>query len=216
MVEIFEKIRPAIPETLMMVFVSSFLAMLFGIPLGIILYITKKDGLSENSLLYAVLDGIINILRSLPFVVLMLLVFPLSKLIVGKRIGTEAAIVPLTVSAIPFVARLMEGYFNEVDNGIIEAAKSMGSNTYTIVTKVLLKEALPQIINGITMTIINIIGMSAVAGMIGGGGLGDIAIRYGYQRNQMDVLWGSCIAIVLMVQLVQFFGNNLSKAINKK
>lgn len=216
MERIFEIILPAIPQTLTMVSVSSVIAVLLGLPLGLVLYVTQKDGLSENLFIYRILDAIINMLRSLPFVVLMLVVFPLSLLIVGRRIGTEAAIVPLTVSAIPFVARLMETYLNEVDKGIIEAARAMGSDTFTIVTKVLIREALPQIVNGITMTIINLIGLSAIAGIIGGGGLGDVANRYGYQRNQVDILWAACIVIILLVQAVQFIGNRLSKSINKK
>lgn len=216
MERIFEIILPAIPQTLMMVSVSSAIAIALGLPLGLVLYVTQKKGLSENLFIYRILDAIINMLRSLPFVVLMLVVFPLSLFIVGRRIGTEAAIVPLTVSAIPFVARLMETYLNEVDKGIIEAARAMGSGTFTIVTKVLIREALPQIINGITMTIINLIGLSAIAGIIGGGGLGDVANRYGYQRNQVDILWAACIVIIFLVQAVQFIGNRLSKSINKK
>lgn len=216
MERIFEIILPAIPQTLMMVSVSSAIAIALGLPLGLVLYVTQKKGLSENIFIYRILDAIINMLRSLPFVVLMLVVFPLSLFIVGRRIGTEAAIVPLTVSAIPFVARLMETYLNEVDKGIIEAARAMGSGAFTIVTKVLIREALPQIINGITMTIINLIGLSAIAGIIGGGGLGDVANRYGYQRNQVDILWAACIVIIFLVQAVQFIGNRLSKSINKK
>ncbi len=216
MERIFEIILPAIPQTLMMVSVSSVIAIALGLPLGLVLYVTQKKGLSENLFIYRILDAIINMLRSLPFVVLMLVVFPLSLFIVGRRIGTEAAIVPLTVSAIPFVARLMETYLNEVDKGIIEAARAMGSGAFTIVTKVLIREALPQIINGITMTIINLIGLSAIAGIIGGGGLGDVANRYGYQRNQVDILWAACIVIIFLVQAVQFIGNRLSKSINKK
>ena len=146
----------------------------------------------------------------------MLLILPLTKLLIGRRIGTTASIVPLTVSAIPFLARLLEGDFNSVDRGIIEAARAMGSSTQTIVRKVVIKEALPNIISSITMTIISLVGQSAIVGMIGGGGLGDIAIRYGYQRNQKDILWAACIAIIILVQLVQFIGINTSKAIDKK
>lgn len=214
--EILKIVLPAIPETLLMVGASSVLAVIFGIPLGIILYITQSGGLSENAKVYSVLDTIINILRSLPFVVLMLLILPITKLIVGRRIGTVASIVPLTVSAIPFLARLLEGDFNSVDKGIIEAARAMGSDTRIIVSKVVLKEALPNLISSITMTVISLVGQSAIVGMIGGGGLGDIAIRYGYQRNQKDILWAACIAIIIMVQLVQFIGINMSKAIDKK
>lgn len=216
MSEIFEIVGPAIPETLYMVFVSTLISLIVGLPLGIILTITREDGLKPAKYIYSVLDWIINILRSLPFVILMLLVFPLSKFIVGKTIGTTASIVPLSVSAAPFVARLMEGYLVDIDKGLIEAAKAMGSTNFQIVTKVMIPEALPSIINGITMTIINIIGYSAMAGLIGGGGLGEVANRYGYQRNQYDVLLVAVLIIIIIVQIVQFVGNTWSKSINKK
>ncbi|MFB0972885.1 MAG: ABC transporter permease [Tissierellia bacterium] len=214
--DILKIVLPAIPETLIMVGASSILAILVGTPLAIILYTSQNGGLSEDAKFYGILDTVINVLRSLPFVVLMLLILPLTKLLIGRRIGTTASIVPLTVSAIPFLARLLEGDFNSVDRGIIEAARAMGSSTQTIVRKVVIKEALPNIISSITMTIISLVGQSAIVGMIGGGGLGDIAIRYGYQRNQKDILWAACIAIIILVQLVQFIGINTSKAIDKK
>jgi D-methionine transport system permease protein len=214
--EVLKIVLPAIPETLLMVGASSVLAILAGIPLAIILYTTQSGGLADDGKIYNILDTIINVLRSLPFVVLMLLILPLTKLIVGRRIGTTASIVPLTISAIPFLARLLEGDFNSVNKGIIEAARAMGSSTQTIVRKVVIKEALPNIISSITMTIISLVGQSAIVGMIGGGGLGDIAIRYGYQRNQKDILWAACIAIIILVQLVQFIGINVSKSIDKK
>ena len=214
--DILKIVLPAIPETLIMVGASSILAILVGTPLAIILYTSQNGGLSEDAKFYGILDTVINVLRSLPFVVLMLLILPLTKLLIGRRIRTTASIVPLTVSAIPFLARLLEGDFNSVDRGIIEAARAMGSSTQTIVRKVVIKEALPNIISSITMTIISLVGQSAIVGMIGGGGLGDIAIRYGYQRNQKDILWAACIAIIILVQLVQFIGINTSKAIDKK
>lgn len=216
MERILSIVVPSIPETLIMIGISSLIGIVGALPLGIILYITKKGGLSENLRVYRILDMTINIFRSLPFVVLMLVLFPLTKLLVGKRIGLEASIVPLSFSAIPFLARLLEGNFNEVDKGIIEAAKAMGTDTISIVRKVVFSEALPQIITSLTITIINLIGLSAIVGIIGGGGLGDIAIRYGYQRNQMDILWASCLAIILLVQIVQIVGDNLSKNINRK
>ena len=214
--DILKIVLPAIPETLIMVGASSILAILVGTPLAIILYTSQNGGLSEDAKFYGILDTVINVLRSLPFVVLMLLILPLTKLLIGRRIGTTASIVPLTVSAIPFLARLLEGDFNSVDRGIIEAARAMGSSTQTIVRKVVIKEALPNIISSITMTIISLVGQSAIVGMIGGGGLGDIAIRYGYQRNQKDILWAACVAIIILVQLVQFIGINVSKSIDKK
>lgn len=216
MERILSIVLPAIPETLLMVGVSSLIALIVGLPLGILLYITQQGGLSENFTVYKILDGFVNVFRSLPFAVLMLLVMPLTKLIVGRRIGTTASIVPLTVTAIPFIARMFEGNFNGLDKGIIEAARAMGSDTKVIVTKVVLKESLPQIISTVTMTIINLVGQSAIVGLVGGGGLGDVALRYGYSRNQMDILWAACIAIVILVQLVQFIGDSFAKALDKK
>ncbi len=216
MERILKIVLPAIPETILMVGVSSMIAVVVGLPLGILLYTSQQGGLSENSRVYKILDGFVNVFRSLPFAVLMLLVMPLTKLIVGRRIGTTASIVPLTVTAIPFIARMLEGNFNGIDKGIIEAAKAMGSDTNIIVKKVVLKESLPQIISTVTMTIINLVGQSAIVGLIGGGGLGELALRYGYSRNQMDILLAACIAIIILVQLVQFVGNNLSKALDKK
>lgn len=216
MERIWEIVSPAIPETLYMVFVSTAISLIIGLPLAIILTLTREGGLSENRTVYGILDGIINVLRSIPFVILILMVFPLSRFIVGKAIGTTASIVPLTVAATPFVARLMEGYFLEVDKGVIEAAKAMGSTNGQIVWKVLIPEALPSIVAGITMTIINIIGYSAMAGILGGGGLGDVANRYGYQRRQTDILWASVAVIIIIVQVVQFVGNRLARALNKK
>lgn len=209
-------VLPAIPETLIMVGVSSLIAVAIGLPLGILLYTSQQGSLSENPTVYKILDGFVNVFRSLPFAVLMLLVMPLTKILVGRRIGTTASIVPLTVTAIPFIARMLEGNFNSIDKGIIEAAKAMGSDTKVIVRKVVLKESLPQIITTVTMTIINLVGQSAIVGLIGGGGLGDIALRYGYSRNQMDILWAACIAIIILVQAVQFIGNNLAKTLDRK
>lgn len=216
MERILSIVLPAIPQTLIMVGVSSLIAVVIGLPLGILLYTSQQNGLSENPTVYKILDGFVNVFRSLPFAVLMLLVMPLTKIIVGRRIGTTASIVPLTVTAIPFIARMLEGNFNSLDKGIIEAAKAMGSDTQVIVKKVVLKESLPQIISTVTMTIINLVGQSAIVGLIGGGGLGDIALRYGYSRNQMDILWAACIAIIILVQIVQFIGNNLAKILDKK
>ena len=213
--EIFDIVLPAIPETLIMIFVSALIAFIIGLPWAIITYMTRPDGLKPNKVVYAISNGLINIFRSLPAIILIIILAPLSRIIIGKAIGTAAAIVTLTFAAAPFVARLFEGYFLEVELGIIEAAKSMGANNTEII-KVILKETFPQGILGITMTIINLVGYSAMAGVLGGGGLGDIAIRYGYQRNQIDVLWCSVLIIVIIVQLVQFIGNSLYKITNKK
>lgn len=209
-------IGPAIPQTLIMVFASTFIAIILGLPLGVILTITRKDGLCQNLKIYSVLDKIINILRSFPFIILVIVVFPLSRILVGKAYGTAAMIIPLSISAAPFVARLMEGYFNQIDKGIIEAAKSAGSTNIQIITRVLIPEAMPMIVNGITMTLINVVGYSAMAGAIGGGGLGDIAIRYGYQMRDEVILWSTVVLIILLVQIVQVIGNRIEKKIDRR
>ncbi|WP_071028153.1 methionine ABC transporter permease [Peptoniphilus raoultii] len=209
-------IGPAIPQTLIMVFASTLISLIIGLPLGIILTITREDGLYENKNLYGVLDKIINVLRSFPFIILVVVVFPLSRILVGKAYGTAAMIIPLSISAAPFVARLMEGYLNQIDKGIIEAAKSMGSSNFEIIWRVLIPEAMPMIVNGITMTLINVVGYSAMAGAIGGGGLGDIAIRYGYQMRENDILWATVIIIILLVQIIQVLGNRIEKKIDKR
>jgi D-methionine transport system permease protein len=194
-------------ETLYMVSASTVLSVVFGIPLGIITAISEKNHIWPHQNVNRVLNLFINITRSLPFIILMIAVFPLSKLLVGKRIGTTAAIVPLAIAAIPFVARLVEASAKELAWGLIEAALSMGANVRQVVFKVILPEALPSMASGVTLTVISLIGYSAMAGAIGGGGLGDLAIRFGYQGFQQDVLMGTVILLVLLVQLVQYVGN---------
>lgn len=211
----FDILKTATWETLAMVSVSSFFAVLIGLPIGLILFATKKDSIAENKALYKILDVIINIFRSMPFVILMIVVFPLAKLIVGKKIGMVAAMVPLSVAAAPFVARMMENVFSEIDKGIIEALKSMGATNFQIL-KVVLKESKPGVIDAVTMTIINLIGYSAMAGALGGGGLGDIAIRYGWNMNQTDMLMAAVVIIVIIVQIVQRMGTSLAEKSNKK
>lgn len=211
-----EVITQATLETIYMVFFSALLAVIIGLPLGIILFLTRKDGLRENKIVFSVLDVIINIFRSLPFIILMIIVRPISTLIVGKSIGATAAIVPLTIAAAPFVARLFENSFLKIDKGIIEAAKSMGSTNFQIITKVLVTEAFPNIINDITMTLINLVGYSAMAGSIGGGGLGNLAVRYGVYNYKFEYLIVAVIIIILLVQVVQLIGSGLNKKINKE
>lgn len=196
-------------ETLYMVFASTLFSIIFGMPLGIVTAISEEGHVWENKGLNKVLNGVINIARSFPFIILMIAVFPLTKIIVGKRIGTTAAIVPLTIAAIPFVARLIENAIKEISPGIIEAALSMGADVRQIVFRVLIPEALPSIASGITMTIINLIGYSAMAGAIGGGGLGNLAIRFGYQGFQKDVMIGTVIVLILMVQIIQGIGTKV-------
>lgn len=203
-------------ETIYMVFFSALFSTILGLPLGILLVITERGNIWEKPFFNQILNGIINVLRSIPFIILMLIVFPLAKLIVGTRIGTTATIVPLSIAAAPFVARLIETSLREVDRGVIESSLSMGASPYEIVTKVLLSESLPSIISGLTTAIINLIGYSAMAGAIGGGGLGDLAIRYGHYKYDYAVMYGAVIIIVILVQGVQFVGNSLSTKINKK
>lgn len=213
MAELF--IQPLV-ETLYMVLFSTIFSVLLGFPLGILLVITEKDNIWEKPLLNKILSGIINALRSFPFLILMILLFPLSKLIVGTRIGTKATIVPLSIAAAPFVARVMESSFKEVDKGVIELSLSMGASIPQIIFRVLIPEAMPSIILGITLTIINLIGYSALAGALGGGGLGDLAIRFGYYGFKTDVMIYSVLIIAFLVQSIQFLGNKLSASINKK
>lgn len=209
-------VLPAIYETLYMVFWASLISIILGLFLGIILYVTDKANILENKLINSFLGFIINIGRSVPFVILMIAVFPFSKFIVGTSIGTKAAVVPLTIAAIPFVARMIESSLKEIDKGVIEASISMGANEWEIIYKVLLPESISSIISTITTTIISIIGYSSMAGVIGGGGLGNIAITYGYQRYRTDVLIISVLIMIIFVQIVQIIGNVLCKKLNKK
>lgn len=206
---------PSINETLYMVFFSTIFSIILGLPIGILLVVTSKGNIIPISKLNRILDITINILRSFPFIILMILVFPLSRIFVGTTIGSTAAIVPLSISAAPFVARIVEGALREVDTGLIEASESMGANPLQIIFKVLLPEALPSLINGGIITIINLIGYSAMAGAIGGGGLGNLAISYGYQRFQSDIMILSVLSIIVLVQGIQFIGDLAVKKIKK-
>ncbi len=209
------KLPTAIYETLVMIFYSTIGSIILGFIPAIILVITKEDGLNPNKKVYKVLDFIINILRSLPFVILLAALIPLTRIVVGSAIGTKATIFPLIIASSPFVARIIESSLNEVDNGIIEAAKSFGASTYQIIFKVLLKEAIPSLILGITLSIINILGYSAMAGVVGGGGIGNLAIAYGLQRNNSLILIYSIISLIIIVQIIQTIGNIFYKLSNK-
>jgi D-methionine transport system permease protein len=204
-----EIILKACKETLIMVLASTSLTIILGVIPAILLTVTATDGLRPNKIIYGITDLIINIFRSFPFIILMIIVIPFTRLLVGKAIGTTAAIVPLTISAIPFVARLYENALREVDKGVIEAAKSFGASDKQIIFNIMMKEAFPAIIAGVTITIISIIGYSAMGGAIGAGGLGDVAIRYGYQRYQTDMMIVTCLILIVMVQLLQVLGNYL-------
>jgi len=213
---VLELIIPSLLQTVYMVFFSTVFSLLLGFPMGVLLVITEKGGIWEKPTLYRILDGTINVLRSFPFLILMVLLFPLSRLIVGKTIGTTATIVPLSIAAAPFVARVIESSLKEVDKGVIEFGQSIGATVPQIIFKILIPEAMPSLIIGITLTIVNIIGYSAMAGAIGGGGLGDLAIRYGLYRFQTDIMVVAVVVIILLVQGVQFLGNKLASKINKK
>lgn len=206
----------ATTETLYMIIVSTIFTILIGLPLSLVLYTTRSTGLNPKPKLYSVLDVIVNITRSFPFIILMIILLPLSKIIVGTKIGTSASIVPLTIGAIPFLARLFEQEFLNVDKGIIEASKSMGASNFNILTKVLIPEALPQLILAVTNLMITLIGYSAMAGTIGGGGLGALAKRYGYDRFNPQVLLWAVIVIIILVEIIQIAGTKISSKLNKK
>jgi D-methionine transport system permease protein len=214
--ELWELLAPSLLETLYMVFLSTLFSLVLGLPLGIILVITEKGHIWEMPKLNKVLGTIINIARSLPFIILIIAIFPLSRLIVGTTIGSTAAIVPLSIAAAPFVARIIESSLKEVSWGVIEASISAGATIPQIIFKVLIPEALPSLILGVTLTIISIIGYSAMAGAIGGGGLGDLAIRYGYQRFQTDVLVATIVVLVVLVEIIQNLGNYLANKVDKR
>ena len=214
--EIIKLMLQGIEETLFMVSVSTIIAAIVGIPLGITLVTTSKGHILQNRVINQILGTVVNIIRSIPFIILMVAIIPLTRIIAGSSIGTTAACVPLTLVAIPFLSRLVETSIRDVDFGLIEAAESMGATPLQIIRKVLLPEALPTIINNITVLIVNLIGASAMAGAIGGGGLGDIAIRYGYQRFQPDIMLATIIILVIGVNLIQFCGDFASAKKNKK
>lgn len=202
--------------TLYMTLVSTLIAYLLGLPMGIILVVTAPGGLKPNKIIYKILDMIVNIVRSIPFLILLMLIIPFTRLIVGKSYGATATIVPLALAAAPFVARLVESSLLEVDHGVIEAAQSMGASLFTIIRKVLLAEARISLIVGATIALGTILGYSAMAGVVGGGGLGDIAIRYGYYRYQGDIMIVTVVLLVALVQILQMIGTKLSKKLDRR
>ncbi len=206
----------ALGETLYMVGISLVLAAFFGIPLGILLVISGPRHIKPLTVVHRVLSVIINVGRSLPFIILLVAIIPLTRFLVGTSIGTAGAIVPLTVSAIPFMARVVESALLEIDWGVIEAAQAMGATTVQIITKVLLPEAVPGLVLGVTMVAVSLISYSAMAGAVGGGGLGDLAIRYGYQRFRGDIMIITVLVLVAMVQGLQSLGGWLSEPLNRK
>ena len=206
----------ALGETVYMVAVSMVIATAIGVPLGVLLHTTAKNQILECLALNRVLGAVVNAVRSIPFIILMVAIIPLTRLIVGNSIGTTAAMVPLVLASIPFIGRQVETYLMEVRAGIVEAAESMGATPYQIISRVLLPEAMPNIVAQLTTVVIALVGESAMAGAIGGGGLGDLAIRYGYQRFRPEIMIATVIILIIMVQIVQFAGNSLAKRLNKK
>lgn len=202
--------------TIWMVGVSGTLALVFGIPLGMILVASSRGGVSPHPIVAGGLGAVVNATRSTPFIILMVAVIPLTRMIVGTSIGTDAAIVPLTLAAIPFVARLAETALREVPNGLVEAAEAMGATPLQIITRVLLPEALPALVAAATLTLVNLIGYSAMAGAVGGGGLGDVGIRYGYQRFEPVVMVVVVVALIVLVQVVQSIGDAITRRIDRR
>lgn len=207
--ELFKSIK----ETLVMVSISGLISLVIGIFIGVLLVVTRKGNILENSFLNSIFDKAINVFRSIPFIILLAALIPLTRIIVGTAIGTKGAIVPLVFGTVPFFARQIETALIEVDKGVIEAAQAMGSGPWDIIFRVYLRESLPGIIRGITITVVSLIGLSAMAGSIGGGGLGDFAIRYGYQRFQIDITYITIIILLIFVSIVQGLGNLLIKKI---
>ncbi|MCO7071135.1 methionine ABC transporter permease [Vibrio cholerae] len=203
-------------QTLYMVAIAGAVGFALGIPLGVILHTTKKEGLLENLPLNRALGTVVNIGRSVPFLVLMVAIIPVTKLIVGTFIGTTAAIVPLTIGAIPFVARLIESALLEVPTGLVEAAQSMGATPLQIIRKVLLPEALPTILNSVTITLVTLVSYSAMAGTVGGGGLGDVAIRYGFHRYDITIMAVTVVMLIVLVQIIQSIGDALVRRVDHR
>jgi D-methionine transport system permease protein len=216
LLEVLSMLPEATAETVYMTFVSTFFACVLGFPLGTYLYVSSPAGLAPRRIIYNVLSRLVNIFRSLPFIILMILLIPLTRLIIRTSIGPTAVIIPLSIAAAPFVARVVEAALAEVDQGVLTAAKAMGSTNFQIIRKVLVPEAMPALVSGLALTIINLIGYSAMAGAIGGRGLGDLAIRYGYYRFRTDVTIGAVIVILILVELVQIAGTAISRSLLSK
>ena len=214
--QVNKMILEGIGQTLYMTLFSSFLAYVIGLPLGILLVVTDKDGIKPNRIINLIFGIIINFARSVPFIILLIAVIPLTRAIVGKAIGSNAVVVPLVIASAPYIARLVESSVKEVDFGVIEAAKSMGASTMQIIFKVLLPEAKPALLVGCAIAVTTILGYSAMAGFVGGGGLGDIAIRYGYYRYQTDIMLFTVAILVIIVQILQELGMRLSVFSDKR
>lgn len=203
-------------DTLYMTLLSTLFGYILGLPLGIVLTVTDREGIRPNAVIYKTLDFIVNLARSIPFLILLILVIPVTRFIVGKTYGSSATVVPLVIAAAPFIARMVESSLKEVDQGVVEAAVSMGAGTGTIIWKVLLAEARTSLLVGVTIALGTILGYSAMAGVVGGGGLGDIAIRYGYYRYQTDIMLLTLVVLVALVQIMQGIGTMLSKKLDRR
>lgn len=214
--QIIEILISGIWETLYMTVISTIFAYLAGIPIGILLYVTDKNGICSNRIINFITGTIVNIIRSVPFLILLVAILPFTRFIVGTTIGSTATIIPLIIAAAPFVARMAESSFKEVEPGVIEAAKAMGSSVLQIIFKVLLPEAKPSLLVGCTISLATILGYSAMAGFVGGGGLGAIAINYGYYRYQGNIMWITVILLVLIVQLFQETGLKIVRKVDKR
>ncbi|WP_206076210.1 methionine ABC transporter permease [Marinitoga lauensis] len=213
---ILNELIKATLETVYMTFFSGFLSVIFGIPLGIILYLTSISQLKISKVIYRIFDVIINIFRSIPFIILIVLVIPLTKLIVGTIIGPKSAIVSLTIAAIPFMARLSESTFKSLPKEMIDTAHTLGMNNFEFIAKILIPETLPKIVANITLLLINLVTYTAIAGAVGAGGLGAMAINYGYQRFRLDILMYDLIILILITQIIQFVGMKIEKIIDIK
>lgn len=214
--DVMEMIGMGILETLYMTLTSTFIGYILGLPMGVLLCISDKGGLKPNAVIYKLLDIIANIIRSIPFLILLILLIPFTRLLLGKSYGSTGTIVPLVVAAVPFIARMVESSLKEVDSGVIEAARAMGAGNMRIIVRVLLLEARTSLITGATIAIGTILGYSAMAGAVGGGGLGDIAVRYGYYRYQSDIMIVTVILLIVLVQLFQSTGMLIANRLDKR
>lgn len=214
--EVTEMLINGVKETLYMTLWSTVIGYLAGLPLGVFLAVTDQEGLKPNRLIYRFFDFVVNVVRSVPFLILLIVLIPFTRIVVGKSYGSAATVVPLVVAAIPFIARLVESSVKEVDKGVIEAAKSMGASNWQIIVKVVLVEARTSLLTGVTIAIGTILGYSAMAGAVGGGGLGDIAIRYGYYRYQTDIMIATVILLIVLVQLFQAVGMRTAKKLDRR
>ena len=214
--EMMPLLTKALGETIYMVVISMAISTAIGVPLGVLLHVTSKGEILDAPMLNRTVGAVVNAVRSIPFIILMVAIIPLTRLIVGSAIGTTAAMVPLVIASVPFIGRQVETSLREVPHGLVEAALSMGATPMQIISRVLLPESMPSIVSQLTTVIIALVGESAMAGAIGGGGLGDLAIRYGYQRFRPDIMIATVVILIVLVQLVQFAGNSLAARLNKR